>query len=72
MNFIVKIVINDYPAVVCEAQRALFNIILNYSHSVDLQEHNSWSVMLKTLENQFDCLVRCAFVTGIFVLIFIF
>lgn len=55
-------ILNDYPQVVIEAQKALFNIVLFFSNQVSKTKDEKilylWNEILDTLENQFDCLVK--------------
>ena len=54
-------ILNDFPQVVIEAQKALFNIVLYFSRQVSKNSDEKisflWNEILDTLESQFDCLV---------------
>lgn len=53
-------IVNDYPDVVVEAQKCLFNVVLTFtdrSGQVDQEFAQTWTNILSVLENQFDCLV---------------
>lgn len=54
--FFNKILLHDYPKVVVEAQKALYNIVLTYSSKKNFEEEISTHVIV-TLENQLDLIV---------------
>ena len=58
-NFVIllnKTILYDFPTVVVESQKALFNIILNFSDKIDETKPN-WKNAFLSLENQMDCTV---------------
>lgn len=51
-------VVNDYPEVVIDALKAMFNILLFYSNQLQNNDYDLWLRIFQVLENQFDSSVR--------------